>query len=96
MTQFTFELIFEYGAFPGIVLYLLYIILKEHKSDLKVIQEKIDKQTEKVEHDMDDLTEILNQIILVLNRMQNTSANQLQHLLLKLIELSNERKRGEK
>lgn len=77
MTQFIFELIFEFGAFPGIVLYLLYTIIKERKQELKKMQEAIEQQNKSI-----------RDVVLVLEKIQNTMSNQMHDLLIKFIEVS--------
>lgn len=96
MTQFIFEVIFEYGAFPGIVLYLLYIILKEQKAELKSIQKKIDTNFKNVQDINNKQNETINEMVGVMKTMHNTMANQMHVLMLKFIEAASQKNGGDK
>lgn len=88
MQQFAFELIFEYGAFPCIVVYLLYVILKEQKGEIKEIQNRLDTNFDKFNDTLKHQSESINEMVNIMGTMHNTMANQMNALVIKLIEAS--------
>lgn len=86
MLQVVFELIFEYGAFPGVVIYLLYVILKEQKGELQTMKNTMEKGFEKLQDNANHQNKSINEMVGVMRTMHNIMANQMHSLVMKIIE----------
>lgn len=94
--ELTFGLIMSYGAFPGLVVYLMYIIVKDYRDELKSIQKSIDDNARIVGKEISEQNEALNALIDVTEKMQNAISNQMHGLLTRFIDMSIKKDGGDK
>lgn len=95
MLEFIMQIIFNYGSFPCIAIYLAYTIARDYRQDLKTIQQAVDKNTTTLEENINEQNEALNELILAVTTMHGTMSNQMHDLLMKFIELSMKKRGGD-
>lgn len=95
MLEFIMQIVFNYGSFPAIALYLAYTIARDYRKDLKLIQTAVDTNTTTLEENINEQNEALNELISAITTMQGTMSNQMHDLLMKFIELSMKRRGGD-
>lgn len=81
MIETLIQLGMEYGAFPGLVVYLVYTIVKDYKMEIKKINEKLDQQSEEIIEALDEQNKSINELIHIMDKLQNTIANQFNSLI---------------
>lgn len=89
MIETLIQLGMEYGAFPGLVVYLVYTIVKDYKLEIKKINEKLDQHSEKVLDNLDEQNKSINELIHVMDKLQNTIANQFNSLIVLFVSKGN-------
>jgi len=86
----------NFGVFPAVTIYLMFVIIKDFRSDLTNLQNIINKQNIEIIDHMSKIDISLQNLIEVNEQMQNFINTYLNNLLLKLLDVLQNIERGNK
>lgn len=77
----------NFGIFPCVTLYLMFIIIKDFKGEIKSLKSLNEEELRMSINEFNNINNSLNRIININEQMQNYLNNYLNNLLIKLLDV---------
>ena len=87
MDQAIIQAALNYGVFPAVCIYLIFIIIKDFKADVSKIKDNTDKYYEEILRQYNEMNKLLGELVQINEQMQNYYMTYLNSLLIKLLDV---------
>lgn len=87
MEETLLKAILNFGVFPAVTIYLVFVIIKDFRSDISSLKDSTDEYYKEILKQYTELNKSLAELVQVNEQMQNYIMTYLNNLLLKLLDV---------
>lgn len=92
MEDAIFESILNFGIFPAVTIYLMFVIIKDFKNEIKAVKSVNEEELKISINQFNNIINSLNKLIDINENTQSYLTNYLNTLLIKLLDVLDDKK----
>lgn len=87
MEEALMKSILNFGIFPAVTIYLVFLIIKDFRDEIKSLKSSTDKNYKEISNQYFEISKSVEELVHINEQMQNYIMNYLNSLLIKLLDV---------
>lgn len=87
MEEALMKSILNFGIFPAVTIYLVFLIIKDFRDEIKYLKSSTDKNYKEISNQYFEISKSVEELVHINEQMQNYIMNYLNSLLIKLLDV---------